>query len=77
MKKMSRLLVIIGIILAIAGIIFSLQSKSVIGPTSSFMYDNPEWTADGLIIIAIGLISFTAGGFMLLRGKKSSSSENH
>jgi len=77
MKNRGRLLVIFGIIIAIAGIIFSLQSKSVIGPTSSFMYDNPEWTADGLIIIAIGLISLATGGFMLFRRKRSSGSENH
>jgi hypothetical protein len=34
------------------------------GPSTSFMYDNPEWTNNGFIIIIIGiflvLIGFTA-----------------
>ena len=39
-----------------AGIIFTMQSKSIVGPTSSFMYQNPEWTINGYVIIAIGTI---------------------
>ena len=55
---------IVGIILVAAGIIFTMQSNSVVGPSTSFMYDNPEWTSNGFIIIVIGvflvLIGFTA-----------------
>ncbi len=40
----------------IIGIIFILQSNSIVGPTSSFMYQNPEWTINGYVIIAIGII---------------------
>jgi len=53
-----------GIILVAAGILFTMQSNSVVGPSTSFMYDNPEWTNNGFIIIVIGiflvLIGFTA-----------------
>ena len=42
--------------MVIAGIIFTLQSNSIVGPTSSFMYQNPEWTINGYVIIAIGII---------------------
>ena len=56
--------IIVGIILVAAGIIFTMQSNSVVGPSTSFMYDNPEWTNNGFIIIVIGvflvLIGFTA-----------------
>jgi uncharacterized membrane protein len=55
---------IVGIILVAAGILFTMQSNSVVGPSTSFMYDNPEWTSNGFIIIVIGvflvLIGFTA-----------------
>jgi uncharacterized membrane protein len=55
---------IVGIILVAAGILFTMQSNSVVGPSTSFMYDNPEWTSNGFIIIVMGiflvLIGFTA-----------------
>jgi uncharacterized membrane protein len=55
---------IVGIILVAAGILFTMQSNSVLGPSTSFMYDNPGWTSNGFIIIVIGvflvLIGFTA-----------------
>jgi uncharacterized membrane protein len=55
---------IVGIILVAAGMLFTMQSNSVVGPSTSFMYDNPEWTSNGFIIIVIGvflvLIGFTA-----------------
>ena len=51
----GRTLTIIGVVLVILGIIFILQSKSVVGPTSSFMYSNSEWTVNGSIIIGIGI----------------------
>jgi uncharacterized membrane protein len=56
--------IIVGLILVAAGILFTMQSNSVVGPSTSFMYDNPEWTNNGFIIIIIGvflvLIGFTA-----------------
>ena len=57
----GRTLTIIGVVLVILGIIFILQSKSVVGPTSSFMYSNSEWTINGYIIIATGIIISTVG----------------
>jgi divalent metal cation (Fe/Co/Zn/Cd) transporter len=55
-RKYETSLIIAGIIMIIAGVIFTLQSNSTIGPSSSFMYNNPEWTNNGLIIIIIGAI---------------------
>lgn len=60
-KNIGRYLIIIGIIVIIAGIIFTLQSNSIVGPSSSFMYQNPEWTINGYIIIAIGTIIIIFG----------------
>jgi hypothetical protein len=54
-KLASKLLLAIGLVITVLGIIFTLQSESVVGPTSSFMYSNPSWTTNGYIIISIGL----------------------
>jgi hypothetical protein len=52
----TKALIIIGLVIIIIGLIFLLQSKSSLGPSTSFMYSNPEWTVNGYIIIAVGLI---------------------
>ena len=57
----ARTLIIIGSVIIILGIIFLLQSKSSLGPSTSFMYSNPEWTVNGYIIIAIGIIIVGVG----------------
>ena len=45
----------------IAGIIFVAQSKSEIGPQTSFMYSNPRWTVNGFAISIIGLVILACG----------------
>jgi hypothetical protein len=52
----TKALIIIGLVIIILGIIFLLQSESTFGHSSSFMYSNPEWTVNGYIIIAVGVI---------------------
>jgi dipeptide/tripeptide permease len=52
----TKALIIIGLVIIILGVIFLLQSKSSLGPSTSFMYSNPEWTVNGYIIIAVGVI---------------------
>ena len=59
--KISRPLIIIGIIISGFGIIFHLQGQSVIGPESSFMYSNPEWITNGQIITIIGILIIGTG----------------
>jgi hypothetical protein len=53
---MKILLEIIGIALVLIGLVFTAQSESYIGPQSSFMYSNPSWTINGLMIIMAGVI---------------------
>ena len=53
---MNILLEISGIVLVLIGLIFTAQSESHVGPQSSFMYSNPSWTINGLIIIVAGVI---------------------
>ncbi|MGB7697656.1 MAG: hypothetical protein WBL46_10600, partial [Nitrososphaeraceae archaeon] len=51
----------IGITLVIAGLIFTAQSKSLLGPQSSFMYNNPSWTLNGSMFIIAGAIILILG----------------
>jgi hypothetical protein len=47
---MKRALVVVGLILVGAGVGFALQSLGQLGPPSSFMYQNPDWTRYGFVI---------------------------
>ncbi len=68
----TKALIIVGLVIIILGIIFLLQSKSSLGPSSSFMYSNPEWTINGYIIIAVGAIVTGVSVITWLYSKKRS-----
>jgi len=57
----TKVLIIIGLVIVSMGVIFLLQSKTSLGPSTSFMYSNPEWTVNGYIIIAMGVIVIGVG----------------
>ncbi|MFQ5783089.1 MAG: hypothetical protein ACE5GR_08590 [Nitrosopumilus sp.] len=66
--KMSKPLIIIGILILIFGIIFHLQGQSMVGPESSFMYSNPDWITYGIQIAMAGIIIIGIGiGSMIKR----------
>ena len=48
MKSLS--IVIPGIILIIFGMIFSFQGQGMVGPETSFMYENEEWRGYGISV---------------------------
>ncbi len=54
-------LIVIGVIIAILGMIFAAQSQTLIGPTASFMYNNPDWLTFGFIIASLGIIVIIMG----------------
>ena len=58
---MKIIIEFIGIALVIAGLIFMAQSKSLLGPQSSFMYNNPSWTINGSMFIIAGVIILILG----------------
>jgi len=41
---------IVGVIILGFGILFDFQGQGIVGPESSFMYENPEWITNGHII---------------------------
>jgi hypothetical protein len=57
----AKILFVIGALSIVAGLIFVAQSKSLVGPQSSFMYSNPEWTANGFVILGVGLAVLFSG----------------
>ena len=57
-------IIISGIIIMIFGIIFQFQGQGVIGPESSFMYENPSWSDNGIYIGMIGVIIILIGYFV-------------
>jgi len=67
--KISSPIIIIGLIVIIAGIIFHLQGQAIVGPESSFMYSNPDWITYGQQI-AIGGILITGFAIALKVSKK-------
>ena len=57
----SVAIVIPGIILVIFGIIFNFQGQGMVGPESSFMYQNEDWIDYGIVISMIGVILILIG----------------
>jgi hypothetical protein len=60
-RYIGKAVTLIGLVMVVLGDIFILQSKSVVGPTSSFMYSNSEWTINGYIIVTTGIIISALG----------------
>jgi len=52
--KISRPVVVVGIIVTALGLIFHLQGQAVVGPETSFMYSNPDWITYGLEMVIAG-----------------------
>jgi hypothetical protein len=70
-NKSGRWLFMSGFLLIVMGIIFQLQSISLIGPSSSFMYANQEWTFNGLIVIGVGTTILVIGLYVKTRKDKN------
>ena len=56
--------IISGIIIMSFGIVFQFQGQGVIGPESSFMYENPSWIDNGIYIGMVGVIIILIGYFV-------------
>ena len=57
-------IIISGIIVMSFGIVFQFQGQGMIGPESSFMYENPSWIDNGIYIGMIGVIIILIGYFV-------------
>jgi hypothetical protein len=45
----------LGALFFLAGLIFMLQGYGIVGPNSSFMFKNPTWIYQGILILVVGL----------------------
>lgn len=70
-RNLGKILIIMGIITGIAGLAFTAQSKSIVGPESSFMYNNPQWTINGYLIFGLGLAIMFSGVVIWISRKLS------
>jgi hypothetical protein len=70
-RNLGKMLVIIGILASIAGLAFTAQSKSIVGPESSFMYNNRQWTINGYLIFGLGLAIIFSGVVIWISKKLS------
>ena len=68
--KLSSIIIIIGLFIFFLGFVFYFQSKSIVGPSQSFMYNNPEWSSNGFVIISVGLSLVLIGSFILVYYKR-------
>ena len=57
-------IIISGIIVMIFGIIFQFQGQGMIGPESSFMYQNQNWIDNGIYIGMACVIIILIGYFV-------------
>lgn len=67
--KSTISLIVAGGIIIVFGVLFIMQSQSIVGPESSFMYRNPEWAVNGSIIASIGGAMVAAGIILGIRKK--------
>ena len=54
-------IIISGIIIMIFGITFQFQGQGMVGPESSFMYQNQSWIDNGIYIGMLGVIIILIG----------------
>jgi hypothetical protein len=62
-------LILVGVLLLLAGIVFTLQGMGIVGPQSSFMYNNPTWIYQGVAAALVGAFIVIGG---LVIGRRTS-----
>lgn len=67
--KGTKIAIIVGIIVISFGTLFQFQGIGMVGPESSFMYQNSQWVTNGILIAIIGAAILGVGIFMKKRTK--------
>jgi hypothetical protein len=73
-RIVARILLGIGSLFTIAGFIFITQSVSWVGPRTSFMYGNSEWTYNGFMSLGVGIVTLACSVGMWIYNRKARSS---
>ena len=61
MKRSTAILLVIGALVALAGLTFTLQGMGLVGPVGGLMYNNPVWVTQGELTFVVGVILAIAG----------------
>jgi hypothetical protein len=69
LKPVPLLLILVGVLLVLAGFVFTLQGMGIVGPQGSFMFNNPTWIYQGVAVMVIGILPL-AGGLFLSRKRR-------
>jgi hypothetical protein len=70
LRPVPLLLIIVGILILLAGVVFTLQGMGIVGPQGSFMFNNPTWVYQGIAAAIVGLL-IAVGGLFLGRRRVS------
>ena len=55
------MIISVGAVVTVFGVLFFMQGNSIVGPTTSFMYSNPQWIVNGKWISISGIIILVVG----------------
>jgi ABC-type transport system involved in multi-copper enzyme maturation permease subunit len=66
-------LLVLGILLFLAGLTFTLQGYGLVGPSSGFMFQNKTWVYAGSIILVVGFF-LALSAFYTSRSKPQAAS---
>jgi len=61
MKTSTLVLLVLGVLIALAGLTFTLQGLGYVGPSNGLMFDSPTWVTQGELTFVVGLILVIAG----------------
>ena len=64
------MILFLGALLALSGFVFTLQGLGIVGPSSSFMYQNGSWILYGVTIFVVGLVMIGVGYWFGSRNKQ-------
>lgn len=70
MRPAAVILLIVGVLVLLAGVTFTLQGMGMVGPQGSVMYNSSTWVYQGAATAVVGLV-ILAGGVVL--GRRSPS----
>lgn len=56
MRKSALALLVVAILVALAGLTFTLQGMGLVGPVGGLMYNNPVWITQGELTFVVGAV---------------------
>jgi len=61
LKRSALAVLALGVLVALAGLVFTLQGLGYVGPVGGLMYNNSTWVTNGEITFVIGAVLAIAG----------------